>query len=306
MAGEKGANEDSANNSNHHVWLANRKRCPMRAGLVRVLEWLVLLPLWRRLTQTTWQRVAGSIGISLVWLIVIVAIASSGGGGDDGGESTTASLDGTRTATASATPAVTARPTDEPTPTRAPTLAPAPTSTVAAATLAPIPTQVVTLVVTATPTPTPLPASTPPPLPAATLTPPPEPSGNPVACWMAVVAYHLHLALSGSISCDMPIGSSDYDCFVDTALNTADCAGVIACDIANNTDASCWLSNPSDPLYLCQRSLLGATCDTDSFDQPDSACVVLTDFVACRLFFFGGANQTLFGCDVSGSLFSCE
>lgn len=52
--------------------------------LIPILEWLVLLPLWRRIFPLRPLRVAAATGTGIVWLIIIiVAAASAGRGGDE-------------------------------------------------------------------------------------------------------------------------------------------------------------------------------------------------------------------------------
>ena len=50
---------------------------------MKILEWLVLLPLWRRLIQSPSGRVAAAAGTAIVWIVLIILIAVSGGGDDD-------------------------------------------------------------------------------------------------------------------------------------------------------------------------------------------------------------------------------
>jgi hypothetical protein len=52
--------------------------------LVVILEWLVLLPLWRRIFKPKVIQGFFAAGTALVWLIVIIAVASSGGGDGEG------------------------------------------------------------------------------------------------------------------------------------------------------------------------------------------------------------------------------
>lgn len=51
--------------------------------IVALLEWLVLLPLWRRMTASRSWHVAGGVGTALAWFIVIIAIAAAVAGGDE-------------------------------------------------------------------------------------------------------------------------------------------------------------------------------------------------------------------------------
>jgi hypothetical protein len=89
-------------------------------------EWLVLLPLWRRLFKSQGWRIGASIATGAIWLIIIAAAAAGGGGSDDKKSAavieTTApatrnvSLTNTATRTAAITAAPTAAPTPAPTP----------------------------------------------------------------------------------------------------------------------------------------------------------------------------------------------
>ncbi len=74
---------------------------------MRVLEWLVLLPLWRRVISDERWHVPAAAGTGIAWVIIIIIIISvaSGGGGDDDGET----VSGEPT-----TPAVTPTPGPEP------------------------------------------------------------------------------------------------------------------------------------------------------------------------------------------------
>lgn len=51
--------------------------------LVVILEWLFLLPLWRRIFKPKVIQGFFAAGTALVWLIIIIAIAASAGGGDE-------------------------------------------------------------------------------------------------------------------------------------------------------------------------------------------------------------------------------
>ena len=55
---------------------------------MRILEWLVLLPLWRRVISEERWHVPAAVGTGIAWVIIIIIIISvaSGGGGDDDGE----------------------------------------------------------------------------------------------------------------------------------------------------------------------------------------------------------------------------
>ena len=50
----------------------------MPEWIVRVAEWSVLLPLWRRVTETAWIRIAASSVVGLLWLFILFSIVSSG------------------------------------------------------------------------------------------------------------------------------------------------------------------------------------------------------------------------------------
>ncbi|MCH7835282.1 MAG: hypothetical protein IH864_00255 [Chloroflexi bacterium] len=99
-----------------------------------VLEWLVLLPLWRRLIESPGGRIAAAIGTGVTWLVIIIVIAiASGGGGDDDDEAATALETPTPQATAPteeptepSAPEPTPEPTVEPTPETTPTPIPPP------------------------------------------------------------------------------------------------------------------------------------------------------------------------------------
>lgn len=55
--------------------------------LVKILEWLVLLPLWRSIFKPKVIQGFFAAGTALVWLIVIIVVAApAGGGGGDCGE----------------------------------------------------------------------------------------------------------------------------------------------------------------------------------------------------------------------------
>ncbi len=114
-----------------------------------IIQWSVLLPVWRRLISSRQGRIAAATGTGLLWIVIIIAISASSGGGDDESDGIVGGSTATPTATASptpgATPAATATQTSEPTSTIAPTASPAPT-------LAPTPTP------TPAPTPSPCPS----------------------------------------------------------------------------------------------------------------------------------------------------
>lgn len=104
--------------------------------IVGFLEWLVLLPLWRRLIKSPGGRIAAATGTGIVWIIIVV-IAATSGGGDDGDGAIVAEVEGTPTPTIA--PIETALPTPELTATPTPELTPEPT---------PSPTSTPTVVVT--------------------------------------------------------------------------------------------------------------------------------------------------------------
>jgi len=70
--------------------------------LVVILEWLLLLPLWRRIFKPTVIQGFFAAGTALVWLIIIVAIAASAGGGDEEEGEPAARAEGSPTAPAAA------------------------------------------------------------------------------------------------------------------------------------------------------------------------------------------------------------
>jgi hypothetical protein len=49
---------------------------------VRVGEWAVLLPLWRRFIKSQGWRIAAASGVGLLWVLLVIGIASGGGGND--------------------------------------------------------------------------------------------------------------------------------------------------------------------------------------------------------------------------------
>lgn len=55
---------------------------------MRVFEWLVLLPLWRRIISDPKWHVPAAIGTGIAWvvIVIIIAIASAGGDDEEGGE----------------------------------------------------------------------------------------------------------------------------------------------------------------------------------------------------------------------------
>jgi hypothetical protein len=73
--------------------------------LIAAGEWVVLLPLWRKLIRPPDGRVAAVIATGLVWLLIAVAVAGLAGG-DDANDSTSQAA-----AKESATPTRTAKPT---------------------------------------------------------------------------------------------------------------------------------------------------------------------------------------------------
>ena len=50
-----------------------------------ILEWLVLLPLWRRLIPNRMWHAPAVLGTGIAWIALISVIASSGGGNDSPG-----------------------------------------------------------------------------------------------------------------------------------------------------------------------------------------------------------------------------
>ena len=101
---------------------------------MRILEWLVLLPLWRRLITSPGGRVAAATGTGVVWIVLIIIIATSGGGDDDsdttvqGQETPINAIPATATPESTVAPVPTpeATPTPIPEPTPEPTPEPAP------------------------------------------------------------------------------------------------------------------------------------------------------------------------------------
>ena len=95
---------------------------------MKILEWLVLLPLWRRLIKSPTGQMAASAGTGIVWIALIILIAVSGGGDDDADETVqdqgTPEPAITATATPEATEAPMPTPEATPTPTPEPTEAP--------------------------------------------------------------------------------------------------------------------------------------------------------------------------------------
>ncbi len=95
---------------------------------MRVLEWLVLLPLWRRVISNPSWHVPAAVGTGIAWVLIIIIIAVATAGGDDeGGEA----VMGEPTVTAAAEPEVTEEPTEipeaTPEPPPEPTATPEPT-----------------------------------------------------------------------------------------------------------------------------------------------------------------------------------
>lgn len=109
-----------------------------------ILEWTVLLPVWRRFIPFRWGQISAAVGTGLLW-IVIISIAAGSGDGDDESDG----IVGGATATPTATPS----PTPGATPAATPTRTPEPTSTIAP-----------TATPTASPTPTPVPTPAPTPI----------------------------------------------------------------------------------------------------------------------------------------------
>lgn len=71
--------------------------------LVVVLEWLVLLPLWRAIFKPKILQGVFAAGSALVWLIIIVTVVAAVGGG--GGEKPAAEVEGQPSPTGGAQPA---------------------------------------------------------------------------------------------------------------------------------------------------------------------------------------------------------
>jgi len=95
---------------------------------MRFLEWLVLLPLWRRVIRDPKWHVSAATGTGILWIviiIVIIAVASGGGGDDD--ETEAVRGEPATTATVEAEP--TEEPTEAPEPTPEPTVEATPEST---------------------------------------------------------------------------------------------------------------------------------------------------------------------------------
>ncbi|MDO8613230.1 MAG: hypothetical protein Q7R32_10475 [Dehalococcoidia bacterium] len=101
----------------------------MRA-LTTIGEWLVLLPLWRRIIKDPIWHVPAAIATGLAWFAIIVAISVASGGGDNEPEKAAAKASPTTTAEqATPTPEPTAAPTatpEPPEPTPTPTPVPEP------------------------------------------------------------------------------------------------------------------------------------------------------------------------------------
>lgn len=138
----------------------------MPERILRSAEWIVLLPLWRRLTEITWIRAVAAGATALVWLFILAGVIGVALGSEDEGadgsaarvedspvpttESVTPTPAPTRTraATASPTLGTTPAPTRTRTPTASPTLGTTPT---------PLPMEAPTPVPTSSPAPTPQP-----------------------------------------------------------------------------------------------------------------------------------------------------
>jgi len=99
--------------------------------LIAAGEWVVLLPLWRKLIRPPGGRVAAVMATGLVWLVIAVAVAGLVDGDDANDSASQAAAMG------SATPTRTARPTRtqaaSPSPDAVATATPEPTTTPAAA-----------------------------------------------------------------------------------------------------------------------------------------------------------------------------
>lgn len=95
---------------------------------MRILEWLVLLPLWRRLIPDKTWHIPAAVVTGVVWIVLIIIIAASGGGDDD--SSATVQDQGTPEPTAIATPEATETPSPTPEATPDATATPTPEPTV--------------------------------------------------------------------------------------------------------------------------------------------------------------------------------
>jgi len=83
--------------------------------LVSILEWLVLLPLWRAIFKPRMIQGLLAGGTALVWLVIVIAIAASaGGGGDDKGPESVARPSPTTPSETAVLPSPTAEAPPEP------------------------------------------------------------------------------------------------------------------------------------------------------------------------------------------------
>lgn len=90
--------------------------------LTKVLEWLVLLPLWRRVIPDKTWHVPAAVGTGIAWVVVIILFSVTSGGGDDESGATVQDQGTPEPAiTATATPEATATPSPTPEATSAPT-----------------------------------------------------------------------------------------------------------------------------------------------------------------------------------------
>ena len=96
---------------------------------MRILEWLVLLPLWRRVIPDKTWHVPAAVGTGIAWVVIIIIIAVATSGGDDeaGSEAVTGESTATATAEVEATEEPTEIPEATPEPSPAPTATPEPT-----------------------------------------------------------------------------------------------------------------------------------------------------------------------------------
>jgi Domain of unknown function (DUF4352) len=51
--------------------------------VVKVLEWLVLLPLWRSIFKPRWLQTGFAVGTGILWLVILVALGAAGDRGRD-------------------------------------------------------------------------------------------------------------------------------------------------------------------------------------------------------------------------------
>lgn len=96
--------------------------------LVVIGEWLVLLPLWRRLIQDPSWRIVASVSTGIAWFAIIIAAGAAGGGeGDDDKAAVGERAEAPTTAPSpSTTGEPEAQPTEEPQPSPTSSAAPQP------------------------------------------------------------------------------------------------------------------------------------------------------------------------------------